>query len=415
MKQFFGKLLKNNNGLKLLSFVLAFILWITIINVIDPSDTTVFTGINVNVLNTEVLTEQGYIHEIVEGNVISITVTGPKTVLDSLSASDFYATADLAAINPTDTYVPINVVCTKSGVASAGLKITPRTERIKVSISNRETRTVDVELKLVGEPESGYTVGDTSISPTSIKLTGASETLDQVASAVAEYDVEGATMDIADTISIHLYDEDGMEINTSGITLSRDAIRVKIPILILKTVPVNFVTSGALKEGYRVSSIESTINEVTVAGTVTSLSSLSSVDVPADAIDVTDLDADTTYSIRLSHYLPSSVKIMSEVLAEVTVHVEEVTEVVLELPTTNITIENASKDCSYAFTRDSISITFKGLKEDIDNISVSNIKASVDVQSVSTNGTRTFTLDVENIGECTPVGEYAVGVTVTRR
>ena len=90
----------NNIGLKMLSFVLAVILWVTIINVIDPSDDKIISGIQVELLNQDTLTNQGYTYEILDGNMVSISVNGPKSKISGLTSQDFYASADFSTISP---------------------------------------------------------------------------------------------------------------------------------------------------------------------------------------------------------------------------------------------------------------------------------------------------------------------------
>ena len=55
MKNLFTK----NLGLKIVSVLGAFILWLVVVNVDDPIISKTYTGIAVEVLNEDVLTEQG--------------------------------------------------------------------------------------------------------------------------------------------------------------------------------------------------------------------------------------------------------------------------------------------------------------------------------------------------------------------
>lgn len=404
----------NNFGLKVISVVLAIILWVTIINVSDPSTPKQISGIPVNMLNQETLTEQGYTFNILEGNTVTITVYGPKSIVDDLVASDFYASADFSTISPLSDFVDINVQCVKA-IPQSNLDITLKTTEVKLNVENREVRNIDVEVLLTGTAAEGHVPGDYDISPISIKVTGAESEVSSIAKIVAEYDIEGASLDISDTVAVHLYDEDGNEISKKNLILSRDTIRLKVPILIKKKVPVNYAMTGSVKEGYKISNVSYSINEVEIAGTQAVLDSISSIDLPADLINVTDLNTSAEYTVRLSHYVPSNVRILADdVVSEVKVEVEPLITKEFTVPTANIIIENENDLYNYGFTRENFTVKYTGLSSDIEKISTSDITAKIDVLGFGI-GTRTLRVDVaESIGNCTLAGECFVNLMITK-
>lgn len=403
----------NNFGLKILAVVFAIVLWVTIINVVDPTDDKIISGIPVEFLNKETLTDLGYTFEVLEGNTISITVYGPTSKIDTLTSADFYASADFSTINPLSDYVDIDVRCTKASVSSNDLRITLKTNAVKINIENRESRTIDVSVNLTGTPAYGYTAGDYDISPMSIKITGAESVVESIAKVTAEYDIEDVSMDISDNVKLKLYDEDGNEISKSGLVLSKDEVRLKVPLLIKKVIPVNYAYTGTVKEGYKVSKITYSIENVVIAGTAAAVEAIDSIDLPAELIDISDLNEDATYTVRISHYVPSNVKIISDVVSEVLVNVEPLITKAFEVPVDNIEIVNANDAYEYNFTRNSISVTYSGLSTDIENITIAGISASVDVSGLAP-GNRTVRVQLDNVNNCTVVGEYTLAVTVSR-
>ena len=52
------KTLTSNIGLKLISLIAAFILWMIVVNTDDPMITRTYSGISVEVINTEEITDQ---------------------------------------------------------------------------------------------------------------------------------------------------------------------------------------------------------------------------------------------------------------------------------------------------------------------------------------------------------------------
>ena len=77
-------LIFKNFALKILAVIIAVVLWIVIVNVDNPSQRKTISGITVNLLNGDVLTDMDYIYQVNSGSVISIVVKAPQTIVVSL-------------------------------------------------------------------------------------------------------------------------------------------------------------------------------------------------------------------------------------------------------------------------------------------------------------------------------------------
>ena len=107
------KVLTRNIPLKILSLLLAVVLWVVIMNIEDPYITKKFYNIPVLELNTEVLDELGKIYEVESGQSITITVKGKRSIIEGLKNSDFEATANFKEKSDVNA-VPIRVVAKPS-------------------------------------------------------------------------------------------------------------------------------------------------------------------------------------------------------------------------------------------------------------------------------------------------------------
>ena len=88
--------LTNNLGLKLVSVVLAVVVWLIVVSIDDPVITRTYNGIEVELLNTEAITSQGKVYEVLDGsNVVSVTVSAKRSVLEKISRDYIKASADL--------------------------------------------------------------------------------------------------------------------------------------------------------------------------------------------------------------------------------------------------------------------------------------------------------------------------------
>lgn len=201
----------KNFSLKLLSAVFAVVLWTVIVNIYDPNTSYTFSNITVQLINTQSLTDKDYSYEVVDGGKISVTVSGPKSVVTDLKTSDISATADLSKVTAFTDYVDIQVQVIKDGQVLNNVEAVPRTSALKLSIENRDTKTLSLDVNTTGSTASGYTVASTSSSPTYIKVTGPTSLLESVAALSVNIDVSGAKEDISTSADVKMLDEDGNE------------------------------------------------------------------------------------------------------------------------------------------------------------------------------------------------------------
>ena len=199
----------KNFSLKLLSAVFAVVLWTVIVNIYDPNTSYTFSNITVQLINTQSLTDKDYSYEVVDGGKISVTVSGPKSVVTDLKTSDISATADLSKVTAFTDYVDIQVQVIKDGQVLNNVEAVPRTSALKLSIENRDTKTLSLDVNTTGSTASGYTVASTSSSPTYIKVTGPTSLLESVAALSVNVDVSGAKEDISTSADVKMLDEDG--------------------------------------------------------------------------------------------------------------------------------------------------------------------------------------------------------------
>ena len=199
----------KNFSLKLLSAVFAVVLWTVIVNIYDPNTSYTFSNITVQLINTQSLTDKDYSYEVVDGGKISVTVSGPKSVVTDLKTSDISATADLSKVTAFTDYVDIQVQVIKDGQVLNNVEAVPRTSALKLSIENRDTKTLSLDVNTTGSTASGYTVASTSSSPTYIKVTGPTSLLESVAALSVNIDVSGAKEDISTSADVKMLDEDG--------------------------------------------------------------------------------------------------------------------------------------------------------------------------------------------------------------
>ena len=389
--------LLNNLSLKILSAVCAIIIWIIIVNVYDPSTSVTVSGVEVQLVNTESLTEKEYAYDVVDGSKISVYISGPRSIVTDIKAKDIVATADLSNVTVFSDYVDIDVKVVKDGVSASSIEIAPKTTAIRLKIENRVTKTFNIDTELVGTPADGYVIGGQQISPSSVKVTGTSSVVDSISSVKVSYDVSGATMNISDAAPIKIYDSQGTEIVDDRIELSKTAVDIK--------------TKGTPADGYGVSGIDQAVTEAVIAGTEDALRDVNSIDVPDSAIDVSGLNADKIFHVRLSSYLPGNITVMSEGVVNVTVRIYPVSEREISVPVTGIVLSNLPQGYNISFGDvTAVNITVTGEQSVLTALTVTGIIPTIDLSGIK-EGDNTLRLKVTLPANCTLKQNYTVNVT----
>lgn len=282
------KKLTNNIGLKILSLLVAIGLWLVVINIEDPVSSQSFSNIPVTFSNPSVLTDQGLVYEVQEGTgvVRTITVYGPRSVVEQLSSSDVVATADFNNLTAANT-IPVDFNVSRFSDKITKMKGSINT--VKLSIEKEKTIRLVLKVSAVGDVAEGYILGNMTPDQNQIIITGAESVVNRISKAVAEVDVTDATANIATYADVMLLDSEGNEIVSDSITQKVTSVRVSVEVLTTKRVPLSFNTSGTPADGYALSeTIESNPSLITVAGSASVLKNLSRIDIPAEEINVTD-------------------------------------------------------------------------------------------------------------------------------
>lgn len=376
-------LIFKNFALKILAAIIAVILWIVIVNIDNPSQRKTISGITVNLLNGDVLTDMDYIYQVNSGSVISIVVKAPQTIVEELKASDFNAYADLTERSPDSDRVPIHVSCAKDDIESQVDIISLRTEYVQLTIDNKVDRNFSLAVDISGTPAEDYVVGNHSISPTTIRVSGAEAIVDRIESAVLRYNVDGMTDNIDDAVVPVFLDANGNEVNTDKLELSRSTIRCKIDILPTKWVPVNFGVSGEVADGYEMLSYEPSLTSVKVAASKQLIAALDSIDIPSGVIDITGVTEDSSFTVPLSSYLPDGYRIVSsETELKVDVKFEKINTVSVSVPIGNINITGRNGDLEYTITAgglDVLNVELSGRESVIGGITADDLRLSADL------------------------------------
>ena len=311
-KQSFVKFFSQNIGLKVLSIVVAIVLWFIVINITDPSDKQPYKNIPVRILNQEVITEEGKTLEILnDTNVIAnVTVKAPRSVIRELGSSSdaIIATADMNNLSYDETRVPIQLSASKFNDKIESIK--GSIDTLEVSIEMRKTIQLPIRAVTSGDIESGYVVGDITQSQNQVRVSGPQSKISKISSAYVDVQVTGFKENISTSADIELYDADGNELDTASLDMNITSIKVDVEILATKKVPLKFESSGTPAEGYDVTGIiDAEYDSIAIAGLQNVIDRYDSITIPASALNVSGLSSTLNAVVDINDYLPSRVRL----------------------------------------------------------------------------------------------------------
>ncbi|MEE0182908.1 MAG: YbbR-like domain-containing protein [Lachnospira sp.] len=404
----------NNLSLKIVSAVFAVILWTVIVNIYDPNTSYTFSNITVQLVNTQSLTEKNYTFEVVDGGKISVTVSGPKSVVTDLKTSDIAATADLSKVTAFTDYVDIQVQVVKDGQVLNNVEAVPRTSALKLSIENRDTNTYAVNVNTTGTPANGYAVASTTTSPTYIKVTGPTSLVEGVASVGVDVDVSGAKGTVNTQSDINMYDSDGNIIANEELEMSSETADVIVEMARTKTVPVVVKTSGTPSQDCVVTGTSLSQTSVVISGQQEALSKIDNITIPSSAVSVDGLSEDKTYTFKLTDYVPSGVKIVSDSRLQVTIKISKASTKTVHISSDAIKIENVSSGYNAVIEGTGIDVIISGTGTMLENISATDITCNVNAAGLSA-GTHSVDVSVSVPDGCSVLESSSVKLTLSSK
>ncbi len=378
--------LTANLGLKIASFLCAAVLWLVVTNINDPIDTYRVTDVPVTIKNANLITDRGQVFEVLDGTdtVDIVTVSAPRSIIDSLDKSNIVAEADVNDLTSVDT-VAIKFSTNKYNDKLDSIR--GNIDSVKLSIEEKQTRSLPLKSITTGEVREGYVVGDVTTEQNLIRISGPQSVISRVSKAQAEVDVSGFTSTISTDSNIRLYNEDGEEIEANNIEKSISRVRVSVDILELKEVPVICKVTGKPAEGFGFTGeVSFTRSSVTVAARSNYLTRLDAIELPEGILDVTDAREDVTTFVDINDYLPANVILAEENFEgkiNVVARVEAELDHAVRIPVGKILFEGLPDDYRAVITEpaNECSVTLTGLSAVINGLTAEDVTAVIDLNA----------------------------------
>ena len=213
------KKLTSKLMLKIVSLIVAFLFWLVIINITDPTTSKTFYDIPVQILNENVITSANQVFDIVDGDTVKVTVKGKRSFVEKLKESDFTATADLSELSKVNA-VSINVKLNKESTSS--VDVDWNNAVLKVALEKRITKSFKVEVDYEGELSENYVLGEMTAKPNMIEVSCGESKFKKIDHVGVMVSLKGQSEDFDSEYSPVLYDANGDALNDANVSFSND-------------------------------------------------------------------------------------------------------------------------------------------------------------------------------------------------
>lgn len=291
----------RKSSLKLLSLVLAFVLWAYVSNEQNPVREKV---LNVN-LEQSGLPANGIVSGLPES--VKLRIEGNKNQLANLSPVDFRAQVQIPEGKYGEVSLPVKVTA-PTGLRVAG--VSP--EEVKVTLDRVVERYITVAVNVRGTPAAGFLALAPQYQPASVLVRGPGRVVNSLDHATAQVDIQGASANVEQNVPV--------SVGPVNVTLIPPEVKIMVPVVSsvsAVTIPVRPQVSGSPASGYVVKGSTAEPAGVQVIGSPEALKGISSVST--EAVDIQGLDK--SLAREVSVLMPAGVTSIQPGKVKVTVEI----------------------------------------------------------------------------------------------
>lgn len=377
------KMFTDNLWLKILSVLMAILIWIVVLNINDPSKTRTIAGVRVELLNEDIVTGNNQVYEILDGQLVSITVTGPRTIVDTLRATDFTVTADFKDLSQANS-IPINVELAEYSYQQKVTINKKSHNTVQLLIEDLKEQEYDIDIKYIGQPAEGYIVADTILDTPKIKITAPNSVHQNIKQICVSVDVSNMSSDFETVVPIKVYDSKAVELiqAENNVTVNVTNVNAKNTVYYTKKIPVVYDDMANTINGLEVSDVEVSMGQVSIMGRKEILDTLETLRLPTDTITIEEGNTQAEVVYQLEELLPEGVYLNERTdTLTLTVYLTEIIQRTLTINIADIGIRNIPDGMGASIVDSgTIRVVIQGKKHAVEELDQSTVGAYVSVR-----------------------------------
>lgn len=404
--------IKQNYKTLILGFIIAFGFWIIVSIQVFPTIEDNISGISIEAPITDFMAQNNLqvISDINE--TVNIKIEGKRYDISDLSASDFFATADLSSIHAAGSYTLPLKVEPKTDREVDVVTVEPRMITLTVDEIITKEITVTPTAPDISLPENYY-LDELVASPAKITVTGSASVVNSISKVEARSTYHGELRESSRTNSdLFMFNSSATRIPTDGLTLSPESIAVEIPVYKQKELPLK-VSITNYPGNFDIDSLKYDIQPKTliIAAPDDTIDALSTLDI--GTIDISDIQLNKNTLIPI--VLPEGYKNLSgNNTARIEWKLENYGSLDFKVTSDNIAITNAPENFDVSLVTNQLTFTGIGPSNKLAELTNSDFTVNVNLLGVSLReGNQDVTVSISAKGArqtCWVSGTYKVTI-----
>ncbi len=404
------RFVRHNWQLKLISLLLAIVIWFLICEYVDPDTDTTVNNISISMeYDGSVPQKEGLGVMTAIEDTVSVRVSGSRDTVALMNPNKITAFVDISNVTRSGEYdLPVKI-----DMGGQNLKLVDQSiETVRVKFDTNVVSSVKVNVKVNGGVADGYILEEPTMLNNFVTVTGPKTIVDTIVSA--DIDITQDIFKETNTFNCAytLVDKDGNAVPTTFLQVDVEKVDVTVAVVKEKTVPlkVSIVnSSGGTDSGFCTAKIQP--ENITITGNAEVLDSINAIDL--GVIDVAEKTENFDTSIAV--VLPNGVKNVNNVeTVKVSVTFNDVQTRTIKV--SKIALENLPDGTNAKISENNLTIKVRGIAEDLKKLTAENVSLVADVRNqVLPNGTNRLNAvavfpDGLKVGV---VGKYQITVVVS--
>ncbi len=373
------ELLKKDLIYKIVSVLLAFLLWFFVTNLQNPTTDKLFS-VPITFINLQDGLVTGEKPENVE-----IRLKGPHSIINGLTANDIKATVDFGQAQIGESNFQVKVQ-PPSGVEILSYEPTS----ITLDIDAITEKQLSLEVKKVNSVAEGYSSYEPELNTSRVVVRGPRQLLEQLETAQVVADLNQASDNLVLNLPVNIINKAGDVVPTNNLEVTPLTVQVYVPVIEnipTKTVSIRPSIIGNPKDDWQVARIILEPETVKITGPYERIMEIDHVQT--QPINIAGIQENLTVQVALTP--PEGVGLLYEPVVKVLVQIEEapVTKTIPDVP---IRIDNKPEGMNAVSTLEKVKVTVRGPRQEFEALKEGDIKAFVDVKDLKPG---TYQLDVK--------------------
>ena len=377
----------------LLSVFFAFGLWLYVITVVSPGSTGTIDNIPVALTNESALEQRNLIITAISSTDVDLTLTGNRSDLVEVNASNITLKADLSGIYDPGVHRLEYSISWPGSVADNAFTVENKYPAyVTITVEKKVTKEIPVEIVYNGSVPTDFMSDkeNVTLDYENIIIKGPSSVVEKIDHAQIVVDLTDQRESLDQNYRITLCDKDREPVNAELITVNTQEVNVKLTIHKVKEVPlvVTIVDGGGATS--KTATYEILPKSIKVSGTEAALADLEQINL--GTIKLADYPEAQLLTFAIN--LPDSVTNQSNVMeAKVDLKFPGLSVREFVITGEQIKIENVPEGLEAVLITENLTVTVRGPMTDINRMTIRDITVTVDFTDAPM-GTSTYKVTV---------------------